>query len=85
MGWISVNDRLPIDGGRILVAVVGVDSEGMREEAGVFFAIFKKHRFLLLMDDEPAYLTLSGNHIETSWGTKYTVTHWMPLPALPEE
>ncbi len=85
MGWISVNDRLPIDGGRILVAVVGVDSEGMREEAGVFFARYNNNRFLIYVDDAADTLVMRNTRIYTSWGMVYSITHWIPLPDMPEE
>lgn len=89
MDWISVNDRLPEDGGRILVAVRSTDDEGMRQEIGVFFAIYKNHRFRLVHDVESAYefdlLMFSGTSFESLWGTIYEITHWMPLPELPAE
>lgn len=89
MYWISVEDRLPADGGRILVAVYGTDDEGMREESGVFFALYKDGRFFVFVDDElpPEFdLFISrGTSIFTVWGMRYEITHWMPLPELPME
>lgn len=89
MEWISVKDQMPADGGRILVAVLGTDDEGMRVESGVCFAIYRKRRFLVLMDDEPSQeftpYVFRGTSTYTLWGMKYTITHWMPLPELPED
>lgn len=89
MDWISVKDRLPTDGGRILIAVHGTDDKGMREESGVFFAFYKACRFLVSVDDASSLefdLFISrGTSIFTVWGMRYEITHWMPLPELPME
>lgn len=85
--WISVKDRLPADGGRILIAVYGTDDEEMREESGVFFALYKNDRFFVLVDDESTpeldSFISRGVSILTVWGMRYEITHWMPLPELP--
>lgn len=89
MEWISVKDRLPEDGGRILIAIHGIGDEGKREESGVFFAIYKDRRFFVSVDDAASVefdLFISrGTSIFTVWGMRYEITHWMPLPELPEE
>lgn len=87
MDWISVKDRLPAGGGRILIAVHGTDDKGMREESGVFFAFYKAGRFLVSVDDESSpeldLFISRGTSIFTVWGMKYDITHWMPLPEPP--
>lgn len=61
----------------------------MREESGVFFALYKDGRFLVSVDDASSLefdLFISrGTSIFTVWGMRYEITHWMPLPELPME
>lgn len=85
--WISAKDRLPADRRRILVAIYGIDNEGMRKESGIFFAFYKNGHFFVSVDDTSSLefnlFIFRETSILTAWGMRYEITHWMPLPELP--
>lgn len=72
--WIKCSDRLPEEGGEYLVVV--------EEKAG----LVSKNRYV---DAASNY----GDYIDDYWNTwndwkegqEVHVTHWMPLPELPED
>ena len=73
--WISVEDRLPEMRDTVLVAA----KVGGSEDAEVFQAHYtshKRHKYWAAIHD---YIEYPVNYCETKW----TVTHWMPLPSLP--
>lgn len=67
--WISVEDRLPDAEQDVLCFCTRHSSVGMTV-AGLFARS--------LDDDQLEWMSF-----ETEYETKYTVTHWMPLPAPP--
>lgn len=80
MEWISIKDRLPEDGQELLVII----SHGW-EGRLVYVGAYKK------VESEVSWLTgvISKASDWSLWGWSYLkephVTHWMPLPELPEE
>ena len=79
--WISVKDRLPEDDSTVLV--VAIAEFAARITFGMYRRVVK-----IFDDDEDAWEILDPIHnLSWSWASNQNaeVTHWMPLPELPEE
>lgn len=71
MEWISVKDRLPGDGDKMVLAVVNGKRENITFCNAIELACCSSDEGWIL----EAYPELEDMH----------VTHWMPLPDLPKE
>lgn len=87
MEWISVKDRLPEDGEKVVVWQENkVDKECSRHHCA-FYYIDEKFNFFMVY---PAVFkshyksteSFKGYDLE---GDKCIITHWMPLPSPPKE
>lgn len=67
--WISVEERLPEFGERVLVCG-RIDDFGDEPEYGIDIA-YRYHAGV--------------EHIDFYWDSTFDVTHWMPLPVHPQE
>ncbi|MCI8620245.1 MAG: DUF551 domain-containing protein [Oscillospiraceae bacterium] len=85
--WISVKDRLPDEDDDVLLLVRETEFYGKHQEKRkVYRWIFTGWR----IDGEWATTYCHGHKMldeesKTSPNFVYAVTHWMPLPAPPEE
>ena len=74
-GWISVKDRLPEEGVRVLA--VKKLKDGRRDLAlATCIPEYKHHDYVTGEDVVEPYWVCGGNN---------NITHWMPLPEMPEE
>ena len=74
-GWISVKDRLPEEGVRVLA--VKKLKDGRRDLAlATCIPEYKHHDYVTGEDIVEPYWVCGGNN---------NITHWMPLPEMPEE
>ena len=74
-GWISVEDRLPEEGVRVLA--VKKLKDGRRDLAlATCIPEYKHHDYVTGEDIVEPYWVCGGNN---------NITHWMPLPEMPEE
>ena len=73
--WISVEDRLPEEGVRVLA--VKKLKDGRRDLAlATCIPEYKHHDYVTGEDIVEPYWVCGGNN---------NITHWMPLPEMPEE
>ena len=73
-GWISVEDRLPEEGVRVLA--VKKLKDGRRDLAlATCIPEYKHHDYVTGEDIVEPYWVCGGNN---------NITHWMPLPEMPE-
>lgn len=73
--WISVKDRLPEEGVRVLA--VKKLKDGRRDLAlATCILEYKHHDYVTGEDIVEPYWVCGGNN---------NITHWMPLPEMPEE
>lgn len=84
-GWISVNDKLPDEEQDVLVLVREIEFYGRhKEKREVWRSIYTGWH----VDGEWATTYVFGHkHIQMEEDDRceLTVTHWMPLPELPEK
>lgn len=86
MEWISVKDRLPADGGRILVTVRNkTPIEENFNAVGVFFATYQSGKIVVFNDKEWNAVYLPEIDSDKLFSGLWRVTHWMPLPDIPED
>ena len=78
MNWISVKDRMP-DGGRYLVLLR--NSQHSAKKYSIEIATFYGGKFYLYV----SYRDGANGDLMTVPYRIDNVTHWMPLPELPEE
>ena len=76
--WIKVEDKMPKDCGCYWVLVSIVEKNGFRWIPRIAEYIEKRHEWHIV-DDETT--RLYDNYEARQW---LKVTHWMPLPPLPE-
>ena len=75
--WINVNDRLPeVEGFEVLVSAINVDN-GEKE---IFIAFQGYRDFKWWTLDENYTKEKHNNQVSSEW----KITHWMPLPEMPE-
>lgn len=81
MQWISVKDRLPDDS---LLNKLVVDSEGQIRICGKVATFKKGNGETVFIPDSPIIdsLLLGAKSYEDVWKITH-ITHWMPLPELP--
>ena len=72
-GWISVKDRLPEESGNVLVCIKLSYANGARHVQMCHYSVY--HKWFGGFDKSE----------KSSLPDYTTVTHWMPLPSLPEE
>jgi hypothetical protein len=71
--WIKVTDRLPKIGQKVLVVMDG------------FIELQEKAPAPFIDTDEVVSITISADGTVAAWTEdELKVTHWQPLPALPE-
>lgn len=85
MEWISVKDRLPNEEEDVLVLVRNIEHYGRHKEKR---NIYRDVYVGWIVDDEWATVYCHGfqylnKESEKYQNEEYEVTHWMPLPKLP--
>lgn len=89
--WVSVNERLPEHGQRILICLRFTCIDGTEEPARTVYGYFSNYenrgrRYWTWEDEEvQCQCCMSGEEEEPDeeYGA-FRITHWMPLPSAPE-
>ncbi len=84
MNWISVKDKLPDEGQDVLVLVREIEFYGKHlDKRNIHRSVYTGWR----IDDECATFYCYGRQYVSaneSEQCEFEVTHWMPLPELPD-
>lgn len=85
MNWISVKDRLPVDGQTVLIyvpeGVLPVGSELKEDKAP-----YTDHPWddrMAIMDFQADRTDVESGFVSPYWGITYLPSHWMPMPEPP--